>query len=67
MPEWHPIESSMLSAVAHDEGGLHAKYKNGKVYTHPGVPRAKFDLLLASKSKGEFFNHHIKPNHPVKK
>lgn len=65
--QWHPVDSSMLSAIAHDATGLHARYKTGKVYTHPSVPRSKFDELLAAKSKGEYFNKNIKPYHPVGK
>jgi len=55
----------MLSAVAYEDGTLHAKYKNGKVYSHPGVPQEKFHALMASPSKGEYFNKHIKTQHPA--
>lgn len=65
--EWIPVSSSMLSAVAYEDGTLHARYKNGRVYSHPGVPESTFQGLLKSSSKGEFFNKHIKPNHPAGK
>lgn len=65
--EWHPVSSSMLDAVAHDGNTLYARYKGGKVYSHPNVPETKFQALLKSPSKGQFFNTHIKPHHPVSK
>jgi len=65
--EWHPVNSSMLDAVAYDNGTLHARYKGGKVYAHPGVPEFKFQSLIKSPSKGKFFNDQIKPHHPAKK
>ena len=63
---WTPVSSSMLQAVAYENGTLHAKYKNGKVYSHPGVPQEKFHALLASSSKGEYFNKNIRSQHPPK-
>ena len=62
---WQPIDSTMLSAVAYENGTLHAKYKNGKVYSHPGVPKEKFQALLGSASKGKYFNDNIKTQHPA--
>lgn len=63
--EMHPVESSMLSAVGYDGGVLFARYKNGRVYQHAGVPQEKFDALMSSASKGEYFNLHIKGQHPA--
>ena len=65
--EWHPVSSSMLSAVAYGDGTLYARYKSGVVYPHPDVPESTFRALLNSTSKGQFFNQHIKPHYPVSK
>jgi hypothetical protein len=59
-----PVQSSMVTHVGHDGHALHLVYKGGKHYVHPEVSAEKYKELLASPSKGEFINKHIKTQHP---
>jgi hypothetical protein len=63
--EWKPVKSSMLTAIAYDGNTLYVRYRGGKVYAHAGVPREKYETLMFSTSKGEYFNRHIRPHYPV--
>lgn len=58
------VSSSMITHVGHDGHALHVVYKGGKHYVHPEVSAAKYQQLLASPSKGEFINKHIRSQHP---
>lgn len=68
MVEMKPVSSSMVSAVGYDKptGTLHVRYRNGKTYTHAGVPPAKHEALLKASSIGNFLNTQIKGQHPAR-
>lgn len=56
------VVSSNLRSVAYDDVNkvLEVAFKNGGVYQYFGVPRAVFDALLASGSKGGYLASMIK-------
>jgi hypothetical protein len=54
-----PVQSSNVRSVGWEAGVLEVEFKGG-VYRYVGVPREIFDALLASNSKGQFINEHVK-------
>ena len=62
-PEWIPVASSAISAVAYAAGELFVRYVDGDVYAYSIVSRPTFDALLAADSKGTFVNTEIKPRY----
>lgn len=56
------IESSNIDAVGHDPATneLHVHFKNGTKYVHPDIPRAFYQNMLQSPSKGKYYNDRIK-------
>ena len=70
LPEFTPIESSMLSGVHYDPAtrALTVKYKKtGAVYQYSDVGIDKIETLTGAASPGTFFNQHIKDKHAGKK
>lgn len=62
-PEFFPVVSSNIAAVAYNEKTelLRVQFKGGgDTYTYEAVPRAVFNELLLSESKGSFLNTSIK-------
>jgi lysyl-tRNA synthetase class 2 len=42
---------------------LRIELVTGEIYSYPHVPQAIFNALLAAKSKGQFFNAHIRDHY----
>jgi KTSC domain len=42
---------------------LRIELVTGEIYSYPHVPPAIFNALLAAKSKGQFFNAHIRDHY----
>lgn len=59
------VDSSAVERVEHDRETetLDIWYKDGDRYTYAGVPRDKYDALLAAPSIGAYVNTEIKPFH----
>lgn len=57
---WTSVESSTISAVAHEDESLFVQFKGGGIFEYAKVPDAVYNELLAAKSKGAYFNKHIK-------
>lgn len=61
------VESSNIEAIAHDS--IHTRllvfFKNKTVYAYAGVPKEKYDAMLAAESKGKFFAAEIKEAFPA--
>ena len=55
------VESSMIHAVGYDEesGEMEVVFNSGQVYRYVDVPRAEYEGLLASESKGRYMRAHI--------
>lgn len=54
------VESSSIFQVGYRRRTLQVQFNSGRVYEFRKVPRATYDQLLKSPSKGEFFNREIK-------
>lgn len=63
-PRGIPVESSLLRSVAFRDGLLYVRFDNdaalGKLFIYEDVPESMFKKLLAAKSQGSFFHHHIR-------
>ena len=57
-----PVESTTLAAAAYspDRSLLELEFLNGAVYHFFDVPAACFHQLMASDSKGSYFNRNIR-------
>jgi hypothetical protein len=55
-----PVKSSNISSIGWLADTLEVEFSSGQIYQYNGVPRAKFDELLAAESAGKFLNEHIK-------
>ncbi len=67
--EMIPVTSSNIRAVGFDEptSTLFVEFIKSGRYSYAGVPREKFDQLLAAESQGKFLNSEIKPTYPALK
>ena len=56
------VQSSNLVSVGYDPDGqvLEIEFNGGRVYAYLNVPQFEFDRLMASTSKGQYFNSQIK-------
>jgi hypothetical protein len=57
-----PVQSSLVQSVGYDPTSavLEVELHNGKIYQYRDVPRSVFDGLMASSSKGDYFNANIR-------
>lgn len=57
-----PIASSALLGVDYnpETKALTVYFRDGKNYTHPGVPESVYKQFLNAPSKGTFYNRYIK-------
>lgn len=64
-PPWHPVRSSMISAVRYHAGpGILEVAFNKGVYLYFGVPREVFEGLLQAESKGRYMRQHVIDRYP---
>jgi hypothetical protein len=63
-----PVDSSVLVSVTYEEDAtLDVEFKSGARYRYFAVPPSLIEALLASESKGTFFNRYIKSRFPFKR
>lgn len=62
--EMQSVNSSAVSAVGYENGTLYLQWKTGKLSTHPNVPVAVWNALLAAPSIGQFIAQHVRKQHP---
>lgn len=64
-----PVESSNIDAIGHDASTneLHLHFKNRTQYIHSDVPRAFYQNMLQSPSKGRYYTDRIKGVFPHRK
>ena len=65
--ERHPVESSSLASVGHEERTLEVEFRNGGVYRYLGVSADLHRELLNAESLGAFLNTRIKPYYPYQR
>lgn len=60
------VLSSAISAVGYDAATKHMKIRfvEGHTYDFCGVPESVFDGLLEARSKGVYYNEHIRDRYP---
>lgn len=60
--EMIPVNSSAISAIGYNSVDLHLKIKfvQGHTYGFCRVPQSVFDGLYRARSKGAYYNDHIK-------
>ena len=59
----NPIQSSLITAVGHDESSntLAIQFNSGKTYHYDNVPAEMFSEMQQAESAGRFFQQRIKP------
>ena len=57
------VESSVIRAVGHTRV-LEVEFESGRVYQYYDVPENIYNEILASDSKGRYFNQHIRGKFP---
>lgn len=60
MPNYEAVTSSNIDSVAHENGDLYVKFKNGSEYKYPNVPFELYEQLRDAPSVGQFLNSSIK-------
>lgn len=64
MIKMNSIQSTSIAQIGYKYRTMNVVFQNGKTYVFKKVPRALFDQLMSSISKGKFFNQHIKEVYP---
>lgn len=60
-PDFKPVQSSNIAAVAHHDGHLFVRFNSGQTWKYPEVPEHLFAGMTAKGvSVGSFFHAHIK-------
>ncbi|WP_420910506.1 KTSC domain-containing protein [Roseivivax marinus] len=54
------VSSSAISRIEWSNGTLSIWFHESGRYDYYGVPESVYDAFLASRSKGTFFNYHIR-------
>jgi KTSC domain len=65
--EWHPVTSSNIDKVAHDEQGLHVQFKGGAHYVYSDAPAHHLEAIKAADSPGKYLREHVQGRHDYKK
>ena len=63
------VESTTLRSAGHDAQSavLELQFCNGAVYQYSLVPRGVYRNLLGARSKGGYFNQHIRGRYPYQR
>ena len=61
------VQSSNLKKVGHDGHDLFLEYSSGAMYKYSDVPKALYEELLTSESKGKFVNACVKGKYEFKR
>lgn len=60
-----PVQSSLLASIGYSvHATLDLEFRSGALYRYFAVPRAVFEELMTTESKGAYFNLHIKRRFP---
>lgn len=54
------VHSSAMTRIEWENGVLSIWFTGSGRYDYPGVPEAVYLAFLAARSKGQFYNDHIK-------
>jgi hypothetical protein len=67
LPEFTPVSSSNIAAVAHDGENLFVRFHNGAVWKYAGVTPEAYATFRSAPSIGSHFHMFIKKHHPGEK
>jgi hypothetical protein len=62
------VDSAALKSLWYDakRRTLKVTFRNERTYVYEGVAPGEYEDLMAAGSKGAWFNHHIRDNHPAR-
>lgn len=60
MPDFKPVKSSNIAAMAHDGGAMYVKFHSGNVWKYDDVPSHLHDTVATADSVGKAFHKAIK-------
>lgn len=63
IPDWTPVRSSNIEALAYHAGRLVVQFRHGSVYSYQNVPYRLFRELTRAESAGRDFIRLVR-NHP---
>ena len=63
----HPVTSSNIQQVGHQNADLFITLNSGGTYRYDGVPESVFEEMLAAQSVGKFSHARIKGQFPYSK
>ena len=65
----NPVKSSNAESAGYDPDTqeLHVRFKSGGTYSYSGVPKEKYESLMAAPSFGSYLHQHVKGTHPHSK
>lgn len=60
--DWHPVRSSIIAGIRYNKKRkeLSVMFDRSTVYVYRQVPEVLFNKMLTAKSKGQFYNTHLK-------
>lgn len=63
-----PVQSSLIASIAYSiHATLDLEFRSGARYRYFAVPHTLFEELLATESKGTYFNRHIRNRFPYQR
>lgn len=57
---WIAVESSMITHAGYSETTMFLRFKSGKEYAYPNMPKKIYDDMMVAESIGKYFSQHIK-------
>jgi len=69
LPEFYPVQSSNVDAVAYDlqSETAYVRFTNGSTYAYRGVPASEFENLRTAASVGSYLNSYFKNVYPYER
>lgn len=62
-PDFKPVKSTNIAALAHHDGALFVKFNSGAVWKYAGVTPEAYQEMLTAPSIGSHFARFVKPKH----
>jgi len=63
----NPVRSTALKSVGYDRGTLWVEFQKSGLYEYRNVPESLYRALAYDRSKGAFFDRHIKGRYQARK
>jgi hypothetical protein len=62
-----PVRSTALKSIGYDRGTLWVEFHKSGLYEYRDVPESVYRNLYFDRSKGSFFDHHIRGRYQARK